>query len=92
MRTLPHYALFNLGAYPAMVSRDAGGRAVAGELYEVATSLLPALDAEEGAPALYRLEVVAVEGQDGPVFAYLYQRSVEGIKRCPGDRWANRGG
>lgn len=91
-RTLPQYALFDFGAHPAMVHREADGRTVFGELYEVAVNRIPALDAEEGAPTLYRLEPVAVEGRDGPVSAYLYQRSVEGKTLCPGDRWTHRGG
>ena len=67
------------------------GAAVSGELYEVAASRLPELDAEEGAPALFRLELVAVGGCDGPVFAYLYQRSVEEAPPCPGGRWVHEG-
>jgi gamma-glutamylcyclotransferase (GGCT)/AIG2-like uncharacterized protein YtfP len=90
-RTLPRYGLFDLGAYPGMVRRDAGGMAVSGELYEVAVSRIPQLDAEEGAPNLFRREPVNVEGNDGPVFAYLYQRSVEGASPCPGGRWVPRG-
>src|SRR5947209_9483946 len=78
-RTLPRYALFDLGAHPGMVRRDGGGRAVAGELYEVAVSRIPELDAEEDAPKLFRREAVAVEGRDDTVFAYLYRRSVEGL-------------
>ena len=89
--TRPGYALFDLGAYPAMVRRAADGRAVAGELYRVAAALLPTLDAEEGAPTLYRREPVALEGRDGPAVAYLYQRSVEGKAPCPDGRWADGG-
>ncbi len=90
-RTLPFYTLFDLGAYPGMVRRDADGRAVAGELYEVAAGLIPRLDAAEGAPTLFRLEPVAVAGRDGEVFAYLFQRSVAGAPLCSGDRWVHRG-
>ena len=85
-RTLPQYALHDFGAYPGMVCRG-DGAAVSGELYEVAVSRIPELDAEEGASALFRLESVAVDGCDGPAFAYLYQRSVEGALRRPGGRW-----
>ena len=90
-RTLPRYALFDLGPYPGMAPRDADGRAVLGELYEVAVSLIPELDAEEGAPTLFRLEAVVIDGRDEPVSAYLYQRSVEGAVLCPGDRWVPKG-
>ncbi len=88
-RTLPQYRLHDLGAYPGMVRRDGDGQAVAGELYGVAVSRVLELDAEEGAPGLFRREAVAVEGCDGPVFGYLYQRSVEGISLCAGGRWVN---
>src|SRR5947209_4801354 len=77
-RTRPHYALHDFGAHPGMVRRDDGG-AVAGELYEVAVGRIPELDAAEDAPTLFRLAPVALEGQAGPAFAYLYQRSVEGM-------------
>ena len=90
-RTMPRYALFDLGAYPGMVRREGDDRAVFGELYEVAVSRIQELDVEEGAPTLFRLEPVAAEGPDGPVFAYLYQRSVEGRPLCPGDRWVHKG-
>ena len=42
------------------------------------------------APTLFRLEGVAIEGQDGPVSAYLYQRSVEGTPLCSGGRWIHK--
>jgi gamma-glutamylaminecyclotransferase len=90
-RTLPRYALFDLGAYPGMVRCDANRAAVSGELYEVAAGLIPALDREEGAPTLFRLDLVAVESGVEPVFAYLYQRSVEGAPLCPDGRWIHRG-
>jgi gamma-glutamylcyclotransferase (GGCT)/AIG2-like uncharacterized protein YtfP len=90
--TLPLYALFDLGAYPGMVLHEADGRAVAGELYTVGASLLPRLDREEGAPSLYRLEPIEVNGCDEPVFAYLYRQSIEGAPLCPGGRWLQRGG
>jgi gamma-glutamylcyclotransferase (GGCT)/AIG2-like uncharacterized protein YtfP len=91
-RTQRRYALFDLGAHPGMVRRNAegDGRAVAGELYEVAVGRIPQLDAAEDAPTLFRMEPIAVEGHDGPVYAYLYQRSVEGASLCPGDCWVHR--
>ena len=46
-RTLPRYALYDLGTFPGMVRRD-GGVAVSGELYEVAANRLADLDDEEG--------------------------------------------
>ena len=91
-RTRPRYELFDLGAYPGLVRRDADGRAVHGELYEVAVGLLPRLDAEEGAPAKYRREPVEIDGRDGLVVAYVYQRPTAGQPVCPDGRWVNREG
>ena len=90
-RTLPCYGLFDLGDYPGMVRLGAGGAAVSGELYEVASELVPALDREEGAPTLFRLEPVEIEG-GGTAFAYLYQGPVAGRPPCPGPRRTRRGG
>jgi gamma-glutamylaminecyclotransferase len=89
-RTRPLYALFDLGAYPGMVRRYADGQAVYGELYEVAVRLIPLLDKAEGAPTLYRLEPIELEGWDGPASAYLYQQSVKGKPVCPDNRWVQR--
>jgi gamma-glutamylcyclotransferase (GGCT)/AIG2-like uncharacterized protein YtfP len=86
-RTLPCYALYDFDAHPGMVRGDGGGRAVAGELYEVVVSRIPELDAAEDAPELFRLESIEVEGQEEMVYAYLYQRSVVGVKAYYGDRW-----
>jgi gamma-glutamylaminecyclotransferase len=89
-RTLPRYALLNLGAYPGLVHRPDDGRAVAGEVYEVAAALLPRLDAIEGAPELFRLGSVSLEGFEGLVYAYFYQRSPVGVPLYAGERWENR--
>ena len=86
-RTLPHYALFDLGAYPGLVSSRDGGQAVHGELYEVEAALIPRLDRIEGAPELYRLGPVALEGCDRPVYSYFYQQSTEGHSPCADGRW-----
>jgi gamma-glutamylcyclotransferase (GGCT)/AIG2-like uncharacterized protein YtfP len=87
--TQPYYALFDLGAYPGLVHRAVQGRAVSGELYEVAASMVPLLDRIEGAPSLYRLETVLIEGRGGEVFAYLYQGDTRGCPLCADDRWTN---
>jgi gamma-glutamylcyclotransferase (GGCT)/AIG2-like uncharacterized protein YtfP len=89
-RTLPRYALLDLGAYPGLVGRGEDGRAVAGEVYEVAAALRPRLDAVEGAPELFRLGPVALEGVDGVVYAYFYQSGAAGVPLYAGERWVNR--
>lgn len=89
-QTRPLYRLYDLGAYPGMVRCQVDGRPVVGELYEVAVDRIPLLDAEEGAPTLYRLEPVEVESWVGPVSAYFYRHAVVGAPLCPDDRWVQR--
>jgi gamma-glutamylcyclotransferase (GGCT)/AIG2-like uncharacterized protein YtfP len=86
-RTRPFYALFDLGAYPALVHCAENGRAIHGELYETDASLIKRLDRIEGAPDLYRLEPILLEAQPGEVFAYFYRQNTEGCLLCAGDRW-----
>jgi gamma-glutamylcyclotransferase (GGCT)/AIG2-like uncharacterized protein YtfP len=81
------YDLRDLGAHPGLVRRRADGRSIEGELYDVPTTLVRVLDEVEGAPTLFRLEEVAIEGAVGPVFAYLYQPAPAGVPRYPGRRW-----
>jgi gamma-glutamylcyclotransferase (GGCT)/AIG2-like uncharacterized protein YtfP len=64
-----------------------GGQVIHGELYEVEAALIPRLDRIEGAPELYRLGQVALEGCDRPVYAYFYQQSTEGHSPCADGRW-----
>jgi gamma-glutamylcyclotransferase (GGCT)/AIG2-like uncharacterized protein YtfP len=90
VQTRPHYALFNLGAYPGLVYR-AGGWAIHGELYEIAPDLIEQLDHIEGAPSLFRLEPVLIDGQSGEVFAYFYQQETLGWPLCAEGRWTNEG-
>jgi molybdenum cofactor cytidylyltransferase len=85
--TRPKYLLFDLGPYPGLVAAPTGGRAVHGELYQVERGLVPRLDAIEGAPALYRLEPVAIEGEVGPVYGYVYRKPTGAAALCAGDRW-----
>ncbi len=88
-RTRPHYALYDLGSYPGMAASDPGA-AIEGELYEVERSLIPVLDALEGAPALFALTEVELEA--GPAWAYLYRGDVEGVPVLASGRWENRPG
>jgi gamma-glutamylcyclotransferase (GGCT)/AIG2-like uncharacterized protein YtfP len=88
VRTAPGYALYDLGPYPALVRGGAG--AVRGELFAVAGSLRERLDRVEGAPRLYRLEEVNLDGVADPVFAYVYQQGVNGAPPVAGGRWDNR--
>jgi gamma-glutamylcyclotransferase (GGCT)/AIG2-like uncharacterized protein YtfP len=75
-RTVPRYALLDLGEYPGLVAKEGTGQVVHGELYEVEDSLLPALDREEGAPHLFCLGTVEIDGWTGPIQTYFYQGAV----------------
>jgi gamma-glutamylcyclotransferase (GGCT)/AIG2-like uncharacterized protein YtfP len=87
--TKPEYALVDCGSYPGIVC-DKNGRAIKGELWEVRKELMPTLDQIEGvAYGLYRMQAVNVEGHDGPIYAYFYQRRGDNSRMFEGDRWDN---
>lgn len=88
-RTVPRYALYDLGAYPGLVQAEEDGQVVYGELYEVEQSLLPRLDAVEGAPTLFRLEQLELQGHDRLVRSYFYQRATTGWSRLASGLWVN---
>ncbi len=90
-RTCPHYDLFDLGAYPGLVHAASKGRAIHGELYEIDAGLIARLDRIEGAPSLFRLEPVRIDGYTDEVFAYFYQQDTAGFPLCAGDRWHCKG-
>jgi len=60
-RTAPAYTLVSLGPFPAL--RESGSTSVEGELYEVDSAILTALDQLEGHPDFYQRG--AVELADG---------------------------
>lgn len=91
VRTRSEYVLFDLGAYPGLVHSASEGRAIHGELYEIDANLIARLDRIEGAPCLFRLEPIRIDGCSGEVFAYFYQSSIEGYSRCEDNRWKNQG-
>lgn len=72
------YALYDLGAYPALV--PAGEGTVRGEVYSVSPEHLERLDRYEGCPDLYRREVI--ELSDGSR-AEAYVMSAEGVRGFP---------
>jgi gamma-glutamylcyclotransferase (GGCT)/AIG2-like uncharacterized protein YtfP len=88
-RTHPQYALYDLGAYPGLVSSESG-RMIHGELYEIDDSLIARLDRIEGAPDLFRLDPILIEDHPGDVFAYFYQGSIDGCSRCAEDCWKTK--
>lgn len=91
VKTRPHYLLFDLGPYPAMVVATDRGDSIRGELYHVDTETLARLDQLEGHPYYYRRETMYLaEGEfDQPVEVYLFQKKPEdmedyGYWRCSG--------
>jgi gamma-glutamylcyclotransferase (GGCT)/AIG2-like uncharacterized protein YtfP len=89
-RTLPRYALYDLGAYPGLQAcPDGGGQAVHGELYEVDAALRPLLDRIEGAPDWFDLAPVELDGVEGPAWAYFYQGDARGRPRIGSGLWHN---
>ncbi|RTZ14288.1 gamma-glutamylcyclotransferase [Vibrio aquaticus] len=66
--TAPVYALYDLGAYPAVIE---GHSAIVGEVYHVDEETLAQLDLLEDVPVLYRRE--RIETPFGQAWIYLYQ-------------------
>ena len=88
-QTEPCYSLHHFGEHPGIVRAAGEGHAVHGELYEVARSLIPHLDAVEGAPSWFRLEEIALAEPADLALAYFYQGDATGKPLCPGGRWHN---
>jgi len=83
-RTVPGFAMWSMGAYPA-VTRNPGGTAVPGEVYEVDAETLTALDQLEGHPVHYRRESVRLA--DGTeAWVYLYPAPPDRAS-VPGNDW-----
>ena len=85
-RTAPGYRLYDSGPFPCLVEDRQRGVAVRGELWEVEESLLPKLDEWEEVPRLFVRGKIDVPGVSTPVFAYLYQGDLAGMKDS-GDHW-----
>jgi gamma-glutamylcyclotransferase (GGCT)/AIG2-like uncharacterized protein YtfP len=62
------------------------GVAVQGEIWRVDENTLARLDELEGVPCLFIRREIDVAGISTPIFAYLYQGDVAGMKDC-GGRW-----
>lgn len=71
--TKPEYALLDLGSFPGLVRVETDGKAIKGELWEIDDSRKNLLDQIEGAPNMYRLEAVNIEGEEQPVQSYFYR-------------------
>lgn len=67
------YQLLDLGSYPGLIRVEQDGRKITGELWEIHNSRLPMLDQIEGAPRLYRLEPIEIEGENRKVVSYFFK-------------------
>lgn len=84
--TEPHFTLFDLGAYPAVV---AGGQtAIVGELYAVSPAMLRLLDDFERVPDLYCRERTRI-GQHW-AWIYLMPEAPAGARVIAGGDWCRR--
>ena len=68
--TLPEYALYDLGAYPAVVD---GHSVIYGEVYRVDDQTLRQLDLLEDVPITYRRE--QIDTPFGLAWMYIYQQA-----------------
>ncbi len=67
------YQLLDLGSFPGLVRVENDGRQIAGELWEINNSKIQMLDKIEGAPTLYRMETVDIEGESRRVYSYFFK-------------------
>jgi gamma-glutamylcyclotransferase (GGCT)/AIG2-like uncharacterized protein YtfP len=86
------YQLLDLGSYPGLVRVDQDGRQVSGELWEIHKSRMSLLDRIEGAPVMYRMEAVEIEGETREVYSYFFKVRVnsQNIPVLEGNRWENK--
>ncbi|QDT25456.1 Gamma-glutamylcyclotransferase family protein YtfP [Gimesia panareensis] len=90
--TVPHYALFDCGDYPALVKDHIEGSRIHGELWRVDPQGLALLDQVEGvSEQLYARESIELESPvvSATVQAYFYLRDVSRLPRL-GDRWTRQ--
>jgi gamma-glutamylcyclotransferase (GGCT)/AIG2-like uncharacterized protein YtfP len=86
------YQLLDLGSYPGLVRVEQDGRQISGELWEIHNSRMAMLDQIEGAPTLYRMEAVEIEGESRQVYSYFFKlRANAGNAPVLEDnRWVNK--
>lgn len=88
-RTLPGFALYEIGGYPGMAPCADDRRGVAGEIWLVDAECLRRLDFFEGVhEGLYTREPIALQPPHDaePVDAYVYRQPVTGREPL-GDTW-----
>jgi gamma-glutamylaminecyclotransferase len=88
-RTLPHYALYDLGGYPGMVAVTDQPQSVQGEVWEVDETALRGLDTLEGLEEgeYRRVQIPLASPHEGLVAeGYEYLREVDESRRL-GEEW-----
>ena len=78
------FDLINLGAFPALLA--GGSTSVRGELYEVNSQTLAALDRLEGHPLFYRRGTIRLE-TGKKVAAYLFPKRPRSAAKIPSGDW-----
>ena len=90
VKTAPHYRLYSVGDYPALVEAaplNLPGRSIHGELWQIDATCLTRLDEEEGVDeGLYERCAVELIGSPARATTYLYRQPIAGLVDC-GDRW-----
>lgn len=76
-KTLPAFALFDLGSFPGLVA--AGACAILGEVYDVDAATLVALDHLEDHPRFYLRTPIVL---DGGLEVETYLLTAEQVERC----------
>lgn len=86
------YQLLDLGSYPGLVRVEQDGRQIEGELWEIHNSRIALLDQIEGAPVLYRMENVDIEGEERSVQTYFFKHKINSSKApvIENNRWENK--
>ncbi len=85
-RTLPHYRLFDAGAYPCLVEDRQAGVAVRGEAWRVDDGVFLRLDPFEEVDHLFRRGSVWLDGRPEPAQTYFYAGDISGMRNA-GDAW-----
>ena len=88
-RTQPHYRLYSLGNFPAMVEALQDGRSIEGEIWGVDAACLLELDQlEEVDQGVYkRVPIPLLPPHDNLVLeGYVHLKSITGLRDC-GEFW-----
>lgn len=83
--TASEYALYDLGAYPALIK---GHQSITGEVYMIDEATLMQLDILEDIPVEYRRETI--ETPFGQAWVYIYQQAGDLNSQIDSGDWCQR--